>query len=250
MKSNFKIIGAAAIVVTTVLLTGNAIAVGAADYVYVPAVSYGEREIDFKSGSIKKSGERPESAASIGFGYGVTDYWFTEVYGKYKRAEGNGTAFDAFEWENKFQLTQPGQYPIDVGFITEIERPQDHSEGYEVKFGPLLQTEFGKTQLNLNVLFQRNYRAAAANAMRAGYQWQVKYRWMPVFEFGAQGFGDVGNWNRIAPRSEQTHLIGPAVFGKIALGGRHAIRYNAAYLVGVSDTRHGNWLRTQVEYEF
>lgn len=249
MKPFIKSIGAASVVLTAALNVANAIA-APADYVYVPGVTYGEREIDFKSGSIKKSGEDRASAASLGFGYGVTDYWFTEVYSKYKRENGNGTAFDAVEWENKFQLTQTGQYPVDVGFITEIERPQDRNEGYEVKFGPLFQTEFGKTQLNLNILFQRNYRATNSNPLKLGYQWQAKYRWKPQFEFGAQGFGDVGQWNHIAPRSEQSHLAGPAIFGKFDLGGRHAILYNAAYLVDVSDTRHSNTFRTQVEYEF
>lgn len=248
MKLVIKTIGGASVAMAAVLSTQNAVA-GPADYVYTPAVTYGEREIDFKSGTVKRSGDDRESAASLGFGYGVTDYWFTEIYGKYKREGGNG-GFDAFEWENKFQLTQPGQYPIDVGFITEIERPQDRSEGYEVKFGPLFQTEFGKTQLNLNILFERNYRAVEANPLRLGYQYQAKYRWKPELEFGVQGFGDVGQWNRFAPRSEQSHLVGPAIFGKFALGGRHAIRYNAAYLVDISDTKHSNTLRAQVEYEF
>lgn len=249
MKSNFQKIGAASVVLAAALFAGSAIA-GPADYVSVPGVTAGEHEIDFKAGSINRSGDARESAASLGYGYGVTDYWSTEVYGKYKRADGNGTAFDAFEWENKFQLTQPGQYPVDFGFLTEIERAQDRSEGYEVKFGPLFQTEFGKTQLNLNVLFQRNYRAAESNLLQLSYQWQAKYRWLQRFEFGAQGFGELGTWNHIAPRSEQTHLAGPAVFGKFDLGGGHAIQYNAAYLVDVSDTRHSNTFRTQVEYEF
>lgn len=249
MKLNIKTIGAAGIAFAAVVSATSAIA-GPADYVYVPSVTKGEREIDFKAGGVNKNGERHETDSSLGFGYGVTDTWFTEFYGKYKRANGTGTAFDAFEWENKFQLTQQGQYPIDVGFITEIERPRDRSEGYEVKFGPLFQTEFGKTQLNLNVLLQRNYRAAESNPLKLGYQWQAKYRWMPELELGAQGFGDVGQWNHLAPRSEQSHLLGPAVFGKFALGGRHGIRYNAAILVDASDTKHSKTFRTQVEYEF
>jgi hypothetical protein len=73
---------------------------------------------------------------------------------------------------------------------------------------------------------------------------------MPVFEFGAQGFGDLGKWDHIAPRKEQSHLFGPAVFGKLDLGGRHAITYNAAYLIDANDAVHSNTFRTQVEYEF
>jgi len=44
--------------------------------------------------------------------------------------------------------------------------------------------------------------------------------------------------------------MGPAVFGKIGLGGREAIRYNAAWLVGVSDAAENSTFRMQVEYEF
>lgn len=249
MKMFIKTFGAAGAAMAAALSIHNANA-GPADYVYTPTVEYGEREIDFKFGTTKPDGDVRESAASIGFGYGATEFWFTEVYGKYKRTGDNGTVFDALEWENKFQLTQPGQYPVDIGFITEIERPEDRSEGYEFKFGPLFQKDIGKTQLNLNILFERNYRAEQSGPMKLGYQWQAKYRWMPQFEFGAQGFGDVGQWNRLASRSEQSHLFGPAVFGKIALGGRHAIKYNAAYLLDAGDAQHSRTFRTQVEYEF
>ncbi|GAC1407942.1 MAG: hypothetical protein NVSMB6_06320 [Burkholderiaceae bacterium] len=250
MNSRYQIIGAAGTVLAAALLSGVAWAAGPSDYVYVPSVTYGEHEIDFKAGTVKRSSEGRESAASLGYGYGVTDYWFSEVYAKYKHAPEGTAGFDAFEWENKFQLTQAGQYPVDIGFITEIERPKDRSEGYEVKFGPLFQTEFGKTQLNVNLLFQRNYRAAKNNSMKFGYQWQIKYRWRPELDFGAQGFGDAGELRHFAPRPEQSHVAGPAVFGKFALGNRHAIRYNAAYLIDLGDTPHNNTLRMQVEYEF
>lgn len=223
---------------------------GPADYVYTPAVTYGEREIDFKMGSADKKDTPREAAASIGFGYGVTQRWFTEVYFKYKRELNEDTKFDAVEWENKFQLTEPGQYPVDVGFLIEIERPMNHDEGWEVKWGPLFQTEFGKVQLNANLLFQRSYHAAEPSNMQFLYQWQAKYRWKPEFEFGLQGFGETGDYDRWSPSEEQSHRAGPAVFGKLPLGGRRAIKYNAAWLIGTSKAAPDNTVRLQVEYEF
>jgi hypothetical protein len=242
-----KIVAVAAAILSLPVALAHA---GPADYVFMPSVTYGEREIDFKFGTAKKPGEDRESAASLGFGYGLTQWWASEIYVKYKRELGEPTKFDAFEWENKFQLTEPGQYPVDVGFIVEVERPKDRSEGYEVTFGPLFQTEIGRVQLNGNVIFQRNYRAAEDNPLRLNYQWQAKYRWLPQFEYGAQGFGELGQWNRWAPASEQAHKIGPAIFGKLALGGRQAIKYNAGLLFDVNGDGRGNTLRTQVEYEF
>jgi hypothetical protein len=238
--------------VTAAVLAGTSMSAlaGPADYVFLPAVTYGEREIDVKMGSWRKADTGRLSAASIGFGWGVTQNWFTEVYRKYERPQDEGTQFDAWEWENKFQLTESGQYPVDVGFIVELERPEDHAEGYETVFGPLFQTEFGKVQLNGNLLLERHYRAATEQKTEFAYQWQAKYRWLPELEFGAQGFGETGHWSNPDPWSEQSHRWGPAVFGRVALGSHQAIRYNAAWLKGTTLNSPGHTLRAQVEYEF
>jgi hypothetical protein len=235
----------------TLVLSGADPAVaGPANYVFTPAVTYGEREIDFKFGKWKKSGEGREGAASIGFGYGVTQNWFTEIYRKYENISAEGTHFDAWEWENKFQLTEPGKYFVDVGAIVEIERPQDRSEGYEVLLGPLLQTEFGKVQLNANLMFEQHYRSDSAQRAQLHYQWQAKYRWMPAFEFGMQGFGDRHSWNHWQSIDPDSHRLGPAVFGKLSLGGRQALRYNAAWLFATTSTSPHHNFRMQLEYEF
>jgi hypothetical protein len=237
-------VGAAALSFSTLC------AAGPSDYVYMPSVEYGEREIDFKAGRANTHDADQESAASLGFGYGATQRWFTEFYAKYESAGSGATHFDAWEWENKFQLTETGQYPVDVGFVVELERPQDHDEGYEVRFGPLFQTEFGKVQLNGNLLFERNYRASVGGPMQFGYQWQAKYRWMEALEFGLQGFGDVGAWDDWNPSDQQSHRFGPAVFGKIPVGVHKAIRYNAALLLKASSGAPNNTFRMQIEYEF
>ncbi len=222
---------------------------GPADYVFVPAVESGEREIDFKYGSATSDGEPGLKAASLGFGYGAKPWWFTELYVKYKHEDGR-TFLDAFEWENKFQLTETGKYPVDVGWIVELERPKDRAEGYELKMGPLFQTEFGRLQLNTNVLVERIFDSRDSDATELGYQWQAKYRWRQELEWGFQGFGEVGDWNHWAPSSEQNHRVGPAVFGKLGLGGRQAIRYNAALLLGLTNGSPDRTFRLQVEYEF
>jgi len=235
-----------------VLLTAfplAALADGPSDYVFTPDVTYGEHEIDFKAGGWKRKDEdQPKSAASIGYGYGVTQRWFTEFYGKYER--GDATHFDAFEWENKFALTEPGEYLFDTGLIVEVERPKDRSEGYELLFGPLFQTEVGKVQLNGNLLFGRHYRADVVPPMQFSYQWQAKYRWRPQFEFGLQGFGELGQWNHWDPAEQRSHRIGPAVFGKLSLGNHQALRYNAAWLARASTNAADQNFRVQVEYEF
>lgn len=163
-----------------------------ADYVFVPSVEYGEREIDLKFGAASKVEGQSLSAGSVSFGYGIAPRWFTEIYAKFERTGGEGTRFDAWEWENKFQLFETGKYPIDLGFIVEIERPRNRSEGIEIRLGPLLQAEWDRVQLNLNLLLERHIHSDSAQRTEFGYQWQLKYRWRETFEYGLQGFGDTG----------------------------------------------------------
>lgn len=224
-----------------------------ADYIYTPTVEYGEQEIDFKFGTnTPQAGIGTASGASLGYGYGAKEYWFTEVYLKQERS-GSSDA-NLAEWENKFQLTETGQYPVDVGLITELEAPLGANAPWEFKFGPLFQTEFGKLQLNGNLLFERAFGKSDENGVPYStifsYQWQAKYRWQPLLEFGLQGFGEMGKWNDWDKQADQDHRIGPAVFGKFPLGNRQAIAYNAAWLLGASGAAPTHTFRMQVEYEF
>lgn len=227
---------------------------GPSDYIYVPSVEYGEREIDLKAGSWKLRDEPVrQSAASVGFGYGATEWWFTEAYVKYGKETGGRTKYDAFEWENKFQLTEPNRFFVDVGLITEIEVPKERrEEGYELKVGPLFQWDTGAVRWNANLLFERVFRGNSGEprVTEMGYQLQARHDLSPAIGIGVQAFGQMGKWDHWEPRNEQNHRAGPALFGKVKLGGREAIKYNAAWLHGVGDGAPRNTVRVQAEYEF
>jgi len=42
------------------------------------------------------------------------------LYVKGKRENNEDTKYDAIEWENKFQLTETGKYPLDASLLLEI----------------------------------------------------------------------------------------------------------------------------------
>lgn len=243
--------GALAALVLSCLCASRLAVAGPSDYVYTPIVEEGEREIDFKAGSAKSRAGARENKHSVGLGLGVNSGWFTEVYAIWHQEPGERHRFDAWEWENKFQLTETGKYPVDIGILFEIERPRDRSEGYEYRWGPLFQTDISPSvQANLNLLFEKHIRASAPSKAQLGYQWQVKYRWRPSFEFGLQGFGDLGPWDDWQAKSAQPHIAGPALFGRIGLGGRQAIKYNAGLLFGLTDGASRKTVRLQAEHEF
>ncbi len=223
---------------------------GPNDYIRTPTVEYGEREIDFKFGSQRNRDGSSESATSIGYGFTPKPWWFTEFYAKYAKPPGESQSFDAWEWENRFQLTETGKYPVNVGFLLEIERPKDRTEGYEITYGPMFQTDWGKIQGNFNLFIQKHVRATETFETELHYQMQIKYRNSAKLEWGAQAFGNAGKWDQWSSASKQEFKVGPALFGKIKTGIKEAIRWNAALLVGATNATPNTTMRVQAEYEF
>lgn len=233
------------------LLFGTSAWAGPNATVYTPTVIYGEREIDFKAGVQRNRDGSSKAAHTLGFGFTPTTWWFTEIEGEFVRAPGKSSEFEAWAWENRFALTEPGQYPIDLGLFLEIERPDDRAEGYELIFGPMLQAERGKFQGNFNVFFEKKHlRSDQPSETELEYQVQLKYRHSEQLEWGLQGFGNVGEWDHWKDASEQEFKVGPALFGKFRVGGQHAIEWNAAVLRGTTNATPTTTYRFQAEYEF
>lgn len=241
----------AALAALAVLCLSSAHVARAADpeeSVYTPEVEEGELELELKAGAFKREGEKFQGT-SASIGYGVTDWWATEFGLKYHKAGSESFKYDAWEWENRFLLTPAGKYWLDLGLLLEIEKPRASAEGWEVKYGALLQKDIDKWQVNANFLFERHVRAEEPGVTEFGYQWQAKYRDRPALEFGLQGIGELGKWNDWAPGSEQSHRAGPAVFGKFRVGNQ-TVRYDVALLLPLSDAAPRNSVRGKLEFEF
>lgn len=107
-----------------------------------------------------------------------------------------------------------GKYALEPGILTEIVTLLSESGPWQAKTGPLLQTEFGKLQRNINLLFERHYSSDGSCVQyptEALYKWQIKYRMQPEFEFGARApvylaSGTPGE----TPRKKKSHSDGPA----------------------------------------
>ena len=205
------------------------------DYVATPAVEYGEREIELRFGTREQVRRR----APVGGVAGVR-LWRHAVVGHRDLREvqprgGASTRFDASSGRTSFSSTEPG------AVFRRLSACWWNSSGRRIvrkatsyAWGPCCKRTSVGCRSTSNFLLERHYRASEPEVTELGYQWQVKYRWRPDFEFGAQGFGDMGKWNTGTPRTMQKHTLGPAIFGRITLGGRQALKYDAALLFKAS----------------
>jgi hypothetical protein len=208
----------------------------------------GEATVDFKYWRPRPEGEAPRSSPELGLGYNVNDSWFTELSAAWFARSPGSQHFAALEWQNDVLLTH-GQYDVDVALHTRLtHRTGSRALGLEV--GPVLQTEMGRTQINFNAFLQRDYRTDAPALTELAYQWQLRRHWRRAFQFGLQGFGEVGKWDHWLPRRAQSHRAGPAIFGTIGTGRNQELRYDAAYLVGKNSARTAHSVTVRIQYVF
>jgi hypothetical protein len=228
----------------------SVLAQSADDTVHELDIRRGERAVELKAGTVDPRAGSQESAAFLGIQYGVHDAWETQLGGAYRREPGNGLRFDSLEWQNKFKFLELPSLPVDVGLLAEVDIHRDRDEGYSFTFGPLLQKEIGDLQLNFNLLFERHLDENPSQPTEMGYQLQAKYRLKDGLQVGMQGFGDMGEWDDWAPRSEQSHRFGPAVFGEFSLGTSQKFEYDAAYLTDPSSSARSHGVRLRLKYRY
>jgi hypothetical protein len=208
----------------------------------------GVRTVDFRYWSVKPRGAEAIYWPEVGLGWNVNGRWYTEVLASYVGADDFATHVDTLNWQNDVLLTQ-GQYPIDVAVHTLLVAPQGGISKHAFEFGPVLQTDVGRTQVNFNLVFEKGFGAEAGDPVQLKYQWQLRHRWKPWLQFGAQGFGEVGPWDHWLPRDAQSHRAGPALFGALP-GGPGTVSWQAGYLWGKTYAQRGSMLTARLKYEF
>jgi hypothetical protein len=208
----------------------------------------GVKTADFRYWTVKMPGEPVVAWPEIGAGWNVNGRWTTELLASYIGSSEYPTQLSTLNWQNDVLLTQ-GQYPFDLAIHTLLVRPQNPALGHALEFGPVIQTDVGRTQLNFNLVFEHGYGALGGDPTQLKYQWQVRHRWRPWLHFGAQGFGELGPWDHWSARDAQSHRAGPAVFGTWRLS-QGAINWQAAYLVGSVYAQHADMFSLRVRFDF
>lgn len=218
-------------------------------YVVTVYDNEGLRNADVRYWSVKMP-NRPEVIwPEIGFGYGVSSRWSTELFASYIGSSQFATKLSTLNWQNDVLLTQ-GELPLDIALHAQLIGNQLEPGGGAIEWGPVLQTDVGRTQLNGNVFFDNGWGGFEPAAAQMKYQWQLRYRWRPALHFGAQGFGELGPWDHWLPRDEQSHRAGPALFTTIRLDDKQAFLVQAAYLFGSVYGRDARMFTMRAQFVF
>jgi hypothetical protein len=209
------------------------------DTIYSPRVEQGEWEIEYVGRYFydRESDEHRQAQNKLALGYGPTSYWWTELYAEYEHTPASGGGWSAFEWENRFQLSEPGQYWADVGALVELERTHPGT-GKEVRVGLLLEKDIDETTLTVNWLVSRAFVEQESSRWeqiyRAQWAWRLRPESQPLLQWQSD---------------EHSAYAGPGISGRLRIAAQH-VGYHLTWLRRISGDILKNALRVQWEYEF
>jgi hypothetical protein len=215
-----------------------------------PNVTEGEAEIEYKSGYIEDSNPAKDNARKhvLELGYGLTDYWAAAIAGQVESAAGAGEnhKFTAIEFENKFSLTEKGEFWLDAGVYLELAFKTQSAQANKAKTLVLLQkkTEDWTNKFNFGV--EQEFGKDDTKATVGILAWSTKYHLIPEFQPGFEYHANFGEIRESEPWENQSHQLGPVFYGSLPYG----FGYDIGYLFGLSDKAPDGELKAIIGYEF
>lgn len=216
--------------------------------VYSPIVEKGELELEWRGGIDfdEREDKDNKQKQKYAVGYGVTDRWFTEIYGEIEKdAEQGEFDFTTIEWENIVQLFEQGQYWIDAGLYLAYETTVKDNTPENLEAKILLEKSLPHFTHTANFIFEKQMGDGDEEDLEGGFAWSSRYRWKEFLEPGIEFHASFGELKESNSYQNQKHQLGPVVYGKLF----NHIKYDVGYLYGITDAAPEGTLKWILEFE-
>ncbi len=215
--------------------------------VYTPHVVAGQSEVELYGYDFQDA--RPDLNTTAGYNvsvaHAVNSWWKPELYvGEFNRNPGGGMFLSGYEFENTFQLTDPGEYWADLGFLASYAHVKQPGQPGIAEFGPLLETNAGHVTQRLNLIWEKQIGGGASGryAFRSAYSASYK------FDYGHTSYAPgIEAYYRPADNARQA---GPVLNGEVRTAAGSELEYSFGVVFGMNSGAPTRTLLARVEYEF
>ena len=211
--------------------------------VYSPYVIESQSEVEVRGYAF--SDARPDlrgSAAELSISHGVNSWWKPELYlVEYKKSP-DTHGLQGYEFENTFQLTAPGRYWADAGFLAAFEHNTAANTPSAVEFGPLIEKTSGRFAHIVNLIWEKQVGEGAGGHYEFRYSYSGTYAVSQAFRPGLEAYGRP---------ADHAYQAGPIAAGEWRVPGATGhLEYRVGVVLGLNaDAPRQTWL-ARFEYEF
>jgi hypothetical protein len=235
----------ASIILLSLGLTLGIPAARADDFiVYSPYVVQGQSEIEFRGDSYKDSNPSVDGTSNYQFSvaHAFTTWWRPEIYvAEYQHTPGQGQQSQGYEFENVFQMTDPGEYWADAGFLASYEYHTVNGQPDALEFGPLFEKQSGRLVNRVNFIWEKEVGADASRDYELRAAYSLSYKWSSAFQPGVETY--------IRP-ADNAYQIGPVFYGELASNEGNEFEYSAGVVFGANHGAPDQVFVLRLEYEF
>jgi hypothetical protein len=215
-----------------------------------PSIEAGEFSLENNSAVVLRRA-RPADAARTHFvelGYGVTDYWWTEVEGQWNTSDGR-LKFRTVDFENAVRLVPQGSYWPETALFVEYDQAVAARSADSATLAGLFRKDVGAWNLLLNVFLDHEFGRDASTGTRLRYAgistWTVRRPFAP----GIQFFGQPGKLLHFDRARAQDHRLGPVLAGAVEIEGTGEVAYSVGYLYGLTPAAPAATLAWRLELD-
>ena len=221
------------------LLVGPAFA----DVIYSPTVEEGEKAIEWRSTVHRDGGEEHKLELEIS----PTSWWRAEWLATVDRDPGAPRQIGEVSFENVFSLNPQGRDFWDLGVLAELSKGLRGEHAWAAELGLLAEHATARTVTTVNVAAERELLPGSSAELTVS----TRFRWRlgPRFEPGVEYHAELGTIDHVGSLRTQRHSLGPALVGRVRLG-HETLRYEAAWVFGLTTGSPARSARLQLEWEF
>jgi hypothetical protein len=214
-----------------------------ADVIYSPTVEEGEKAVEWRS-TVNAGGSEEHK---LELEASPTAWWKAAVLATVDRDPGAARQVGELSFENIFSLNPQGRDFLDLGILAELSRKLRDGRAFEAEIGLLAEHSTARTVTTVNLAAERELLAGADTELTFAARW--RYRLGAKFEPGVEYHANLGTLDHLGSPRQQRHSIGPSVLGKFPIG-RETLRYEAAWVYGLTEGSPAGTFRLQLEWEF
>ncbi len=182
---------------------------------------------------------------AVKMAYGVSDYFALEMQNDWEDNPTSGYGLSSTEVEAKFRFFAPDTHWLDFALKLAYEWNHDPNSAEAVKAKFLFARKAGNINITQNTNFTKEVGTDATRDAAISTSWQLRYNNGARFQPGIEIYNSFGEVSDMQGYEEQSHRIGPVLYGDIT----NRLKFQLGYFVAASDAAEDGSLKFFLKYE-